>query len=71
MRIKKDLKEFLPWNKGKFKKVETMLAKEFSGQENLIGKSSIYWARKKKLLKELYNIDWKTPQELNPDTIFD
>ena len=69
--MKRELKEFLPWNKGKFARVEQILEVEFSNQRNLIGNSSAYWARKKKLLKEHYNIDWKTPQELNPDIIFD
>ena len=29
------------------------------------------WEYKKHLLKEKYNIDWKSPEELNPDVIFD
>jgi len=30
-----------------------------------------FWPEKKRILKEKYNIDWKTPQELNPDMIWD
>lgn len=29
------------------------------------------WAFKKKMLKKWYNIDWKTPQEMNLDVHFD
>ena len=30
-----------------------------------------YWAFKKRILKDKFDIDWKTPQELNPDVRFD
>ncbi len=30
----------------------------------------IYWNVKKNILKDNFNIDWKTPEELNPDTLF-
>jgi len=30
-----------------------------------------FWKYKKQLLKEKYNIDWRTPQEMNPDCRFD
>lgn len=29
------------------------------------------WYFQKKMLKKWYNIDWKTPQEMNPDVRFD
>ena len=29
------------------------------------------WEYKKELLKSIYNIDWKSPAELNPNIIFD
>ena len=31
----------------------------------------IYWNVKKSILKENFDIDWKTPEELNPDILFD
>lgn len=31
----------------------------------------VFWAVKKDILKKKYNIDWKSPAELNPDTMFD
>ncbi len=31
----------------------------------------IYWDVKKEILKEEFGIDWKSPDELNPNIIFD
>jgi hypothetical protein len=36
-----------------------------------MGFCHIYWTAKKSILKERYGIEWKTPAELNPATIFD
>ena len=36
-----------------------------------IGYCHIFWNRKKAILKETYGLDWKSPQELNPDIMFD
>ena len=30
-----------------------------------------FWAVKKQILREKYGIEWKTPQEMEPDTLFD
>lgn len=35
------------------------------------GYCHIYWGIKKDILKEKYNIEWYTPDEENPETIFD
>lgn len=58
-------------NKKKFKKVDEILEEEFKNVSQEMGLCYIIWARKKQLLKELYNIDWKTPGELNPGINFD
>jgi len=43
---------------------------ENSGDNNL--KNPIYfWNLKKNILKQKYKIDWKTPQEENPGTMYD
>ncbi|MFA6823873.1 MAG: proteinase inhibitor I4 serpin, partial [Geobacter sp.] len=31
----------------------------------------VIWETKKRLLKHKYNIDWRTPAELNPHVMFD
>ena len=69
--MKTDFKEKLWWNKKKFKAVENILNEEFKDYPQGRGFCHIYWTRKKQLLKEIYNIDWKTPAELNPGTKFD
>ena len=39
--------------------------------ENTPGYISIFWNVKKRLFKEIYNIDWQSPEDLNPDVVFD
>ena len=36
-----------------------------------LGFCHVYWRAKKRLLKEKYNIDWRSPAELCPYIIFD
>lgn len=40
-------------------------------ESNYMGKCHLIWHHKKKILKEKYNIDWKTPQERFPGAKFD
>jgi len=61
----------------KYKKIKDELEKkikirtEKDGFNKGIGYCHIYWACKKTILKEDYNIDWSSPAELNPGIIFD
>lgn len=41
------------------------------GENDMIGYCHLYWSTKKNILKRDYNIDWKSPAELNPDVMFD
>jgi len=36
-----------------------------------IGYCHIFWEKKKKMLWKKYRIDWQTPAEMNPGTLFD
>lgn len=36
-----------------------------------MGFCHIYWPTRKRILKEKYNIDWKTPPEENPGVLYD
>jgi len=36
-----------------------------------MGYCHVFWPAKKKVLREKYGIDWKSPAELNPDARFD
>lgn len=52
------------------KKIETFLnANHIS--KNTLGYCHAYWETKKMILKKCYNIEWKSPEELNPTIIFD
>lgn len=54
------------------KEAEKSVAKGYGGQlPDLGGVCGLIWAQQKRILKEKYNIEWKTPQEMNPDTRFD
>ena len=68
--MKVDIKEKMPWHRKKFKTVDKIIAEEFKGVSGL-GTCHAIWVRKKQLLKEMYNLDWKTPAEMNPDVTFD
>lgn len=49
------------------KEVEVELANE----PKVMGYCHQYWETKKRILKEKYGIDWKSPSEMNPDVLFD
>ena len=50
-------------------KIERYLKEK--GIEKGLGYIHIFDKYKKKVLKERYNIDWKTTQEMNPNIIID
>lgn len=49
------------------KKIEEILKDE----PRMLGFCHLYWATKKKILREHYGIIWYTPAECNPDIYFD
>ena len=46
-------------------------AEALAGPDTYMGYCHIFWAAKKKILREEYGIDWKTPAEEYPTIIFD
>ena len=60
-----------------FKKIEKLVNEEVEnlleqqGVKKQLGYFHIYQNLKKKILKEKYDIEWKTIEEMNPDIIFD
>ncbi len=66
-----DRQEKMLRHRKKIKEVDRILREEFQSQPRGTGLCHVIWARKKQLLWELYGIDWKTPAEMNPTTIFD
>jgi hypothetical protein len=54
------------------KEAEENLSKENGGKlPEWLGTCHSIWGEQKRILKEKYNIDWKTPAEMNPDVQFD
>ena len=50
--------------------LEELIVKEI-GSGGYLGYCHLYWATKKRILKEKYSIDWKSPSELNPHILYD
>ncbi len=69
MKIDKQEKRW--WNKKKFQHVNSIIDEEFKNVPKRKGLCYEIWARKKQLLKELYSIEWRSPADLNPGTMFD
>jgi hypothetical protein len=44
---------------------------EAQGVEKTLGYCHLLWAVQQRILKERFDIDWKTPAEMNPDVCFD
>ena len=42
-----------------------------AGFPKMLGYCHAVWGQTKEILKEKYNIDWKTPAEMNPHILFD
>ncbi|MEN9332126.1 MAG: hypothetical protein RLZZ94_1216 [Bacteroidota bacterium] len=70
---RKDWKEYIPY----YKRIIDQAGEEAFQilEEKKINRSYGYchrfWGLKKRILKEKYNINWKTPAELNRHIIFD
>ena len=47
------------------------LIKEEVGEQRYLGYCFMYWSAKRRILKEKYGIEWKSPGELNPHVMFD
>lgn len=45
--------------------------KKYQVKKNVLGYCHSLWREQKRILKEKYNIDWKTPAEMNPNVTFD
>lgn len=70
---KRDFKEYIPYYRDKIESAHMEAEKLLneSGVEREMGYCYVFWDCKKKLLKEKYNISWKTPAEMNKNTRFD
>lgn len=44
---------------------------ELANEKQRKGFCHLYWRTKKRILKEQFGVDWKTPAEMNPGVLFD
>ena len=51
--------------------LEELINEKLKNCSRGLGYCHIYWRTKKRILKEKYNIEWRSPAELNPCVIFD
>ena len=51
--------------------VDKIASEECRRYKGKLGYCHIFWATKKRLFKEMYDIDWLSPAERNPHIIFD
>jgi len=69
--LRHDIKERDPKLKKIFKEAEQEAIQELSKRLNMRSSKGVYchlfWNEKKRILKEKYNIDWKTLADLNPE----
>ena len=70
-----DVKEIDPKYRNIIKKVdkevEENIESKFPGMSKTMGFCHSFWNEKKRILKEKYGIDWRSPSELNPGTLYD
>jgi hypothetical protein len=39
--------------------------------KHVMGYCHAFWPTQKRILREKYGIEWRTPSEMNPDVLFD
>ena len=57
--------------KAVIKDVEKELDKLLKNKPKGMGFCHIYWYEKRRILKEKYGIEWKSPSLMNPRVLFD
>jgi hypothetical protein len=62
-----------PRYKNIFEVIDSEVDKLLKGHpmRDSMGFVHVFWKTKKEILKQKYNIDWKSPKEMNPHIIFD
>ena len=69
--LKYDPVEKTPEYKAVIKYVEKELEELLKDKPKGMGFCHIYWYEKKRILKDKYGIDWKSPALMNPHVRFD
>lgn len=69
--MKRNPKEKDPKIREIIKKAEEEAEEILKDKPKIEGFCYMLWSEQKRILKEKYGIDWKSPDEMNPDIIFD
>ena len=51
--------------------MEAELERRFANAPRHMGFCFHYWSAEKELLKEKYDIEWRSPSQMNPGVMFD
>lgn len=70
-KLEKEIEPLVQEEFNKWKIEEGFVDENGKPLEAVFGSCHTYWNIKKRLMKEKYNVDWKTPVELNPGIQFD
>lgn len=70
-KLEKEIEPLVQEEFNKWKIEEGFVDENGKPLEAVFGSCHTYWNIKKRLMKEKYNVDWKTPAELNPGIQFD
>lgn len=71
MTVKHDPQEDDPLIKAKIEEARQQALRNLAEVPQVRGFCHQLWAKQKRILREKYNIDWKTPGEMNPYIWFD
>jgi hypothetical protein len=71
LKEKKYLKEIAPLVEKESREADLYYIAPNGKEQLKAGSASIIWKIQKRLLKEKYNYNWKSPQDKNPNTLFD
>ena len=66
-----DAKERDPKYSSIIRKAKKEAERNVKFPKNELGYCNYLWEEQKRILKEQYDIDWRTPGELNPGAIYD
>lgn len=69
--LRHDPIEDTPEFKAVIKQVEKELDELLKNKPKGMGFCHTYWSEKKRILKEKYGINWRSPANMNPHVMFD
>lgn len=71
IRVKKLLKKIEPEVDKELIALNLLKIDDNGKKDYALGSCNVTWEIQKRILKEKYNVDWKSPQDKNPNIHFD